>query len=311
MSIYTIKVCPEKISDNSIEYSNGRNVSVQEQDDGSFIVTVYVCPVGSKCHSGQYVTIKLCPVGENCGCNYETQISWKGYSEDRVLVEWTNPDKCILDRIELKAKPVWGESWDTIMKYIHVKSGDPSIIIYPDGDSRNEGFCHECGIGGENKHSAGQERIWDTGIVIPGMMYRVDGFFRNESCGGVTQPVPLGYALYETPAFTSGEIVGVVVDANGDPVDPPKYTVRLYENDVDKYPLWVDVDLFSVDKYPWAVGDHVMILKKQTEYPAGDSSKDDPDAPGGYATHRYDSSNTNRDADNLVISAYKILGVGA
>jgi len=310
MPIYTLKVCPQEISDNSLEYSNGKNVNVQQQDDGSFLVTIYMCPIGSKCHSGEYVNVKLCPVGETCGCNYETSITWLAYSEDRVLVKWVNPDKCILDRIELKAKTIWGQSWNTIMKYIHTKSGDPSVVIYPDGDERNKSFCNECGMGGENGHSAGQEEVWDLGIIIPGMMYRVDGYFRNETCGGVNQAVVLGYSLYETPGLTSGEIIGIVNDGNGDPVDPPKYKVRLYENDVDKYPLWVDLELFSADKYPWSVGDHVMILKDQNEYPDGKVSEDKPDAPGGGpAKHRYDSGNTNRDEDKLVITAYKILGM--
>jgi hypothetical protein len=307
MPRYTVKICPNSISDNSLEYDHGVSLSVAEQEDGSFRVIVPVCRIGSYCHSGQITKVKLCPIGETCGCNYEASISWIGYTKDRTLVKWDNPDKCILDKIELKAKTVWGQSWNTIMKYIHTKSGDPNVILYPDGDSRNNEYCHECGIGGDGSHPPGVEEVWDAGKIIPGMMYRVDGFFRNETCGGVGQGVVLGYSLYETPALTSGEIAEVVVDDSGKQVHPPQYKVDLYSNDPDEYPLTVRLTMYSVDYYPWEVGDPVTILKDRKTYPGGEPIDDRENAPGGPAYVRFNSGNTERDEDSLVISAYEIL----
>lgn len=306
MPRYKIVICPSSISDNFVEYDLGKDLKVSEQEDGTFRVHVPICPVGGTCHSGQYTKFRICPIGETCGCNYETTISWIGYNRDRVLVSWDNPDKCILEKIELKAKTVWGQSWNTIMKYIHEKSGDPNIKIYPEGDDRNNNYCHGCGIGGEGSHPPGTEEVWDTGKVIPGMMYRVDGYFRNETCGGVSQPVVLGYSLYETSVLTSGEIASIVVDDDGIPVEPPQYVVTLFDSDSDNYPLTVQYTLLSVDYYPWEVGDPVMLLKNEKDYPDMEALEE-ADAPGGLTRARYSSGNTQRDADSLVISAYEVL----
>lgn len=311
MPRYKLVICPIKTQDNSVNYENGKSITVSEQEDGTVKVIVPVCPVGSICHTGQYTRIKICPTGEVCGCNYDVDITWLGYNEDRVLVKWDNPDKCILERIELKAKTVWGQSWNTIMKYIHTKSGDPNVMVYPEGDDRNDRYCHGCGIGGDGKHPPGTEEFWDTGKIIPGMMYRVDGYFRNDSCGGVNQPVVLGYALYETPALTSGEIVSVVLNPlTGRPADPPQYVVKLFDNDIDYYPLTINHPFYSVDYYPWEVGDSVMIMKDKTSYPGGDAAYDDPyDAPGSpFAKVRYTSGNSQeRNFDSMIISAYEVL----
>jgi hypothetical protein len=302
MPRYTIEICPNEISDNSLEYTSGQSIKSQRIDEiGMTFVVVPICPVGSICTSGQKTVVKLCPIGETCGCNYDTTIQWIGLDQDRVVVKWDNPNKCILEKIELKAKTVWGESWNTIMKYIHTKNSDPDIVLYPDGDDRNADYCRGCGIGGEGKHPPGTEEFWDIGKIIPGMMYRVDGYFRNTSCGGVTQPVPIGYSLYETPALTSGVITQVYNEI------PPRYQVSLYSNIVDDYPLTIQLNMLSVDYYPWSVGDSVMILKDQKSYPGGDPIIDRPNQIGGPAYVRFNSGNTQRDEDALIISAYEVL----
>ena len=88
MSKYTIEICPNEISDNSLEYDSGISIQASKLEDVPItFVTVPICPVGVKCSSGQKTVVKLCPEGEVCGCNYETSITWIGFDKDRVLVK--------------------------------------------------------------------------------------------------------------------------------------------------------------------------------------------------------------------------------
>jgi len=264
MPRYIIGMCPNPVIDNSVEARDtGKSVRVQKKD-GNYEISIFMCPSGTNCYEGLEVSIGMCPTGLTCGCEYIVDdLEFSDNGSCHIYITWTNPDKCLCKSIHLQ-RLQW---WDELVyqhKYSHVREGeDADMLIYSDGDVRNDHYCFPCGIGGdESTHSAGSESIFETQNLNPGQIYRVIGYFDDLSCGGSESVVVLGHLLYQTTGFTSGKITAVVS------TDPPMYTVEYYKK-ISHGAEAISKDLYSSDNYPWEVGDYVMLGKLAANFPDG------------------------------------------
>jgi len=261
---YTVGMCPSPILDDSMRYDNRKDSISESQNDTNVEVEVFMCPSGNECHEGLLVTIKMCPTGVECGCGYNVDnLIWNDNGNCGVTFSWNNPDRCILRQVNLEMKSWWDQNFS--IKYTHERIGDDlSILIYPDGDIRNAEGCRDCGIGGEvEDHEAGSESVYEKQYLVPGQIYLVAGYFDDMSCGGREVKVELGYVLYQTTGFTSGQIISQVQSS------PPKYSVQFYERDGGGITLKTE-NLFSSDYSQYENGDPVMLVKMGTDFPASD-----------------------------------------
>jgi len=260
---FTIDICPNEVEDDSLEYKNSsKSISVSSSET-TIDVTVNLCPYARTCYDRpETVIVKLCPVGGTCGCNYNVDdLSWIEPNTCLSNVSWTNPDKCILREVRLRKYNFWDGPSD---KYVHLKSGDPNIIIYPDDDPRNNGQCFGCGIGGAETNPTSLEHVTDDTNLVPGQKYEVLGYFDDLSCGGNTVAVSLAQTVYQTTGFTSGQLLEQLSAA------PPKWHVLVYRyggGGID--PDATSVEAFVVDYTDFEVGDAVMIGKLDTNFPDG------------------------------------------
>jgi len=297
---FTIGLCPEEIRDSAVKYDLGREaISVAQDDDGNNVVTVFICPQGSECHDGLTVAVKICPVGEDCECDYSVDnLGWYDTGHCTINISWRNPDNCVLQEIRLIRVSDWEAD---ATKYIHQRVGDPNLPVYPDGDSRNNSYCHGCGIGGEGgpSHEAANETLHAVNDLTPGTLYKVVGYFRDGSCGGVTNPVDLAMVVYQTTGLTSGVIKAKVQD------EPPMYTVGYYWQgdstniaDIEIMPgvNYAERDLYTVDRHEWEVDNAVMLVKTGTDF------------PGEFYNDQTITSDSVQETEELFIAPYQQLG---
>jgi hypothetical protein len=269
---FVIGMCPEPVLDNSMSYQNRTRSISQGRDGDLHAITIMMCPIGSECREGLEVTIKMCPDGEECGCDYKaSDVRWTSSQGCSLRVMWKNPDQCVLYRIELY-RLSW---WETlpIIEYTHLRAGSgASMPVYPENDSRNDQYCHSCGISGG--HAVGLESVNLVANLIPGQKYIVSGYFHDQTCGGATVKHDIGYVLYQTTGFTSGYIISKVQD------NPPKYNVRFNVKEDDEVNPREEA-LFTTDYTTYEVGDAVMLVKLGTNFPSPDHIYENAEVTSG------------------------------
>lgn len=262
---FIVGMCPSPAIDDSVEYENRKDSISTSRNGDDVEVTVYMCPSGAQCDEGLLVAIKMCPDGETCGCSYDiSDLRWHDTGQCGIYFTWHNPDRCVLRKVTLQRISWWDSNW--VLKYMHERTGDdPDLPIYPQGDPRNDEGCRDCGIGGaDENHAAGSESIYESSTMVPGQLYKVSCWFDDIACGGRETKIDLAYLVYQTTGLTSGQITAKPQN------DPPRYTVQHYErSDGDLGYSLVSRNYYSVDYYPFEIGDPVMLCKVGTSFPDG------------------------------------------
>ena len=299
---YTVGMCPSPIIDDALSYENRKDSISESQNDTSIEVTVHMCPSGNECHEGLIVDVRMCPTGLECACGYAVDnLSWQDNGSCGITFQWNNADRCLLREVRLMEIDWWDFNYQN--RYVHQRIGDDSsLLIYPDGDIRNQEGCYDCGIGGEDEnHEPGQELVYENVSMIPGQLYRVVGYFDDLSCGGSTEPVSLAYVVYQTTGLSSGRITGIVSSV------PPMYSVEFYERSTGEYKYKLkEVDLYSVDYYDYEVDDAVMLIKADTTFPDNGVYQS---SIGNTSVEQRDSSNADDYLDFYYIAPYnKVMG---